>query len=155
VKLLANDSAQFSQQIREVVERAHTGLSEAKESATALASHDLNSILSVHTEVLTTIGRLDATNSRMADALSRFHQNVNEAIHALQFEDILNQLLGSIGDRLGHLQELWSSWLLARTAGEPKTWAELDQLMARVEPKLAPTSVVHQHSMEHGSSELF
>jgi methyl-accepting chemotaxis protein len=155
VKMLANDSAEFSQQIREVVLRAHAGLAEAKGAATSLASHDLNSILNVHTEVLTTISRLDTTNSRMSEALQTFHQNVNEAIHALQFEDILNQLLCSIGDRLGHLQELWSSWLLARTGGEPKSWAELDAMIARVEPKLASPSDVHQTTMTLGTSELF
>lgn len=155
VKNLADDSAQFSQQIRDVVQRAHAGLTEAQTSVTALASHDLNSILSVHNEVLATIGRLDSTNMRMAESLARFHANVNEAIRALQFEDILNQLLVSIGDRLGHLQELWSSWLLARTQEQPTSWADLDRVLARVEPKLLQKSAVQQTSMQTGTAELF
>jgi methyl-accepting chemotaxis protein len=155
VKLLADDATQFSQQIRDVVSRAHLGLSEARNSVTALASHDLNSILSVHREVMETIERIDATNSRMTDSLKRFHANVDLAIRTLQFEDILNQLLASISARMGHTQQLWATWLTTRVSTNPEAWAELQQTITRLEPQLTKPSAVQQTSMTTGSAELF
>ncbi len=155
VKLLADDAAQFSQQIRDVVSRAHIGLNEARNSVTALASHDLNSILNVHKEVMETIGRIDATNSRMTDSLKRFHANVDLAIRTLQFEDILNQLLSSISARMGQTQQLWASWLTTRVSTNPEAWSELQATITRIEPQLTKPSAVQQTSMTTGSAELF
>jgi methyl-accepting chemotaxis protein len=155
VKNLADDAAQFSQQIRDVVGRAHVGLAEAKVSVTALASHDLNSILTVHREVMTTIGRIDATNERMSSNLQRFHANVDVAIRALQFEDIVTQLLTSIEQRMGSAQSLFVTWLAARASTQPEVWAALQQAMTKLEPELNKKSAVQQTSMTTGTAELF
>jgi methyl-accepting chemotaxis protein len=155
VKSLADDAAQFSQQIRDVVGKAHVGLAEAKTAVTALASHDLNSILNVHKEVMSTIARIDSTNERMSHNLQRFHGNVDIAIRALQFEDIATQLLASIEQRLGSTQQLWVSWLATRGNSRPEAWAAVQQAMAQLEPQIKKPSAVQQTSMTTGTTELF
>lgn len=155
VKTLADDAAEFSQQIRDVVTRAHGSLAEAKTAVTGLASHDLNSVLEAQRGVMATVERLDATNGNVARSLERFHTNVDLAIKALQFEDILNQLLFSVGDRLGHLRDLWTHWLAAQAAATPGAWGDLEQLIAELGPKLEKPSAVQQTTMASGTAELF
>lgn len=155
VKTLADEAGVFSGQIREVVERAHQRLREASQATTALASHDLNSALEAQRGVIETVEKLDATNGRVSVSLSRFHENVAAAIRALQFEDILNQLLTSVAGRLDRLRDVWTQWLAAQTADSPEAWTEFAQLMARVRPELERQSVVQQESMRTGTAELF
>jgi methyl-accepting chemotaxis protein len=155
VKTLADDAGEFSQQIRDVVNRAHLSLAEAKTAVTGLASHDLNAVLEAQKGVVGTVEKLDATNLRVADSLDRFHANVDVAIKALQFEDILNQLLTGIGDRLGHLRDLWTQWLAAQAAGTPGAWTQLEAVMAEVSPQLQKPSAAQQTSLAAGTAELF
>jgi methyl-accepting chemotaxis protein len=155
VKALADDAADFSQQIRDVVTRAHESLAEAKVAVSSLASHDLNSVLEAQRGVMATVEKLDASNVHVAQSLERFHANVDLAIKALQFEDILNQLLGSVGDRLGSLRDLWTHWLAAQTAATPGAWRDLERLLVELGPALQKPSAVQQGSMAVGTAELF
>jgi methyl-accepting chemotaxis protein len=155
VKTLADEAAGFSGQIRDVVQRAHQRLDEARESTAALASHDLNSVLEAQQGVLGTVERLDETNVRVAHSLERFHANVDAAIRALQFEDILNQLLSSVESRLGSVSELWTTWLAAQGSDSTSAWREVDALVAKMRPELETASAVQQGSMTTGTAELF
>jgi methyl-accepting chemotaxis protein len=155
VKALADDAAEFSQQIRDVVTRAHESLAEAKVAVSSLASHDLTSVLEAQRGVMATVEKLEASNGHVAQSLVRFHANVDLAIKALQFEDILNQLLGSVGDRLGSLRDLWTHWLAAQTAATPGAWSDLERLLGELRPGLEKPSAVQQGSMAVGTAELF
>jgi methyl-accepting chemotaxis protein len=155
VKALADDAAEFSQQIRDVVSRAHASLAEAKSAVSILASHDLNSVLEAQRGVMATVEKLDVSNGHVAKSLERFHANVDMAIKALQFEDILNQLLGGVSDRLGSLRDLWTHWLAAQNAPTPAAWGELDRLVAELTPSLKKPSNVTVGTMTAGTAELF
>jgi hypothetical protein len=88
-------------------------------------------------------------------SLERFHENVAASIKALQFEDIVNQLLTSVEGRLGNVRDLWTHWLAAQAAGTPDAWRQLDSLLAEVGPKLVKPSAVQQSSMATGTAEIF
>jgi methyl-accepting chemotaxis protein len=155
VKLLAEQANVFSGKIRDIVNRTSTTLATAKESTIEMASHDLNSILEAQQSVLAAIEKLDATNTRVSNSLQRFNANVDTAIRALQFEDILSQLLASIESRLGNMQEVWLHWLAAQGSGSADAWSEFDSLVEIVRPKLQKPSAVQQESMAAGTGELF
>jgi methyl-accepting chemotaxis protein len=155
VKTLADEAAGFSGEIRDVVDRAHARLDEARIATVALASHDLNSVLEAQQGVMHTVERLGATNLRVTQSLERFHANVDAAIRALQFEDMLNQLLVSVEGRMGHVRDLWTTWLAVQGTNSEQAWRELDTLLARVKPHLERESTVQQQSMTTGTVELF
>jgi methyl-accepting chemotaxis protein len=155
VKTLADQAREFSGQIRDVVDRAHERLDAARTATVALASHDLTSVLEAQRGVLATVERLNATNARVSASLERFHANVDGAIRALQFEDILTQLLATIERRLGNVRDLWLQWLAAQGADSPAQWTEFATLLAKIRPELERASTVEQESMQTGTAELF
>lgn len=155
VKSLADDASEFSGQIREVVAGTHRSLAEAKEAVTSLASHDLNALLEAQQGVLATMERLDATNVRVSQSLTRFNEHIDSAIRAMQFEDIMSQLLASVGERLGSVRELWTHWLQAQATDSTAAWDELEQLLSHAGAQLSKPTAVHQKSLESGTAELF
>jgi methyl-accepting chemotaxis protein len=155
VKSLADDASEFSGQIRDVVQGTHQSLAEAKDAVTSLASHDLNSLLEAQQGVMVTMERLDATNVRVSQSLARFNEHIDAAIRGMQFEDILSQLLGTVGDRVGHLRDLWTHWLQAQTTDSPQAWDELDRLLGHLGRALDKPGTVQHHTLDGGTAELF
>ena len=154
VKSLADDAGEFAAQIRTVVEGTHRSLAEAKDAVTNLASHDLNTLLEAQQGVMATMERLDATNVRVGQSLTRLNEQIDAAVRSLQFEEHMNQLLGTVGDRLGHVRELWIHWLEAQSTDSPAAWEELEALLRHVGPKLGRPTTVHQHSLDGRTAEL-
>ncbi|MCU0697880.1 MAG: methyl-accepting chemotaxis protein [Myxococcaceae bacterium] len=152
VKALADDATGFSAHIRELVTRTHARLDEARAAVSALASHDMNGALDAQRQVLSALEALSATNSRVSASLSQVDHHIAQTVRALQFEDMVSQILDSTKRRLEAVRTLWLEWA-ARSQGQLP--AGLDEVTNALEAALTTTTVVKQTSMNAGSVELF
>lgn len=128
VKSLADDATTFSAQIRELVQRTRARLGEARTAVGKLASHDMNGALEAQSQVLKALATLDATNGRVRLALGNVEQHISDAVRALQFEDMVSQLVEASTRRLGAVRELWLEWLARRPLLDERAIALLDVL---------------------------
>lgn len=119
VKALADDATSFSAQIRELVERTQGRLFEARLTVGKLASHDMNGALEAQRQVLHALEQLGATNSRVSGSLVEVEKQVTETVRALQFEDMVTQLLDAASRRLDAVRALWLEWV-AHTPAAPE-----------------------------------
>ncbi|MDX2012911.1 MAG: methyl-accepting chemotaxis protein [Myxococcaceae bacterium] len=152
VKALADDATGFSAHIRELVARTHGRLDEARAAVSQLASHDMNGALDAQQQVLRALEALSATNGRVSASLSQVDHHIAQTVRALQFEDMVSQILDSAKRRLEAVRTLWLEWA-ARSQGQLPTG--LDEVTSALEAALTSTSVVKQTSMNAGSVELF
>lgn len=111
VKSLADDATSFSAQIRDLVERTQNRLFEARLTVGKLASHDMNGALDAQRQVLHALEQLGATNSRVSGSLVEVEKQVTETVRALQFEDMVTQLLDAASRRLEAVRSLWLEWV--------------------------------------------
>lgn len=148
VKRLAGDAQEFSGNIRVAIDRARERLDETKTLVSALASHDMNSALSAQSGLLATVERVNEANAQLIVTLKTLESSVETATRAMQFDDILMQLLGSIGERIGHLQDVW----LESLSGDPE---QLARAFERHRAGLEKKQAVTQTSVQAGTVELF
>lgn len=111
VKSLADDATSFSAQIRDLVERTQGRLFESRLTVGKLASHDMNGALEAQRQVLHALEQLGATNSRVSGSLVEVEKQVTETVRALQFEDMVTQLLDAASRRLEAVRALWLEWV--------------------------------------------
>lgn len=111
VKSLADDATSFSAQIRDLVERTQGRLFESRLTVGKLASHDMNGALEAQRQVLHALEQLGATNSRVSGSLVEVEKQVTETVRALQFEDMVTQLLDAASRRLEAVRSLWLEWV--------------------------------------------
>ncbi len=111
VKSLADDATSFSAQIRNLVERTQGRLFESRITVGKLASHDMNGALEAQRQVLHALEQLGATNSRVSGSLVEVEKQVTETVRALQFEDMVTQLLDAASRRLEAVRALWLEWV--------------------------------------------
>lgn len=155
VKRLANASASLSNQIRRSVSACQTELTSARKTSTGLASHDMSHAIDSHRGLITAIGKLDNINQDLDKMLESVTTNVSEAVRALQFEDMVAQILNATASRIDRLAELAISAVHVVERGQngdrvgpmQEIIAELSGLGARL--------AVQQESMDQGSVELF
>lgn len=152
VKALADDASGFSAHIRELVGRTHGRLDEARAAVSQLASHDMNGALEAQQQVLKALEALTATNARVSASLSQVDLHIVQTVRALQFEDMVSQILDSAKRRLEAVRTLWLEWAARSQAQLP---AGLDEVTSALEAELTAPTVVKQTSMSSGSVELF
>jgi len=145
IKALANESGELSKAIRAAIALQAGSLAETHKAASALAASDLNLAVDSHKRLEETIARLARVSQTSTQALDRIQSDVNAAIQALQFEDMLDQLLSAIGRKLTAIQ------LTIReiAQGEPDS-ANLERLSRDMD-----RDAVTQHDVSAGSVELF
>lgn len=107
IKRLAGDAEQFSSHIRDAVDRCQARLNETKSMVGVLAAHDMKVALSVQNGLVETVTSIDQANRSLRETLRSLDARVRSAIQALQFDDILMQLLTGIERRLSQLQNIW------------------------------------------------
>lgn len=146
VKHLAGDAQNFSGQIRAAVERVERRLKETHELVAVLASHDLNGALSAQSRLVETVDSIRRTNESLFVTLKVLEQSITGATQALQFEDILNQLLVGIGERASRLRDVW----LESLNGE-----EVAELIEKNRAFFDKHTTVTQSSMNAGTVDLF
>lgn len=111
VKALADDATSFSSQIRDLVENTEARLFESRLTVGRLASHDMNGALDAQRQVLHALEQLGATNARVSGSLVEVEKQVTETVRALQFEDMVTQLLDAASRRLEAVRALWLEWV--------------------------------------------
>jgi len=150
VKRLAGDANEFSGQIRLAIDRCRGRLAEARGLVGVLASHDMNGAMSAQAGLVATVEKINAANESLVSTLRALDETVKTATRALQFEDILTQLLTSIGDRIEQLQNVWLESLEAKGDGDALGVAFENHRQALEKPQ-----AVNQTSLDEGTVELF
>jgi len=146
IRELSKKTRRFNDQIGTQIGKARTTVNEVREIIAAMASRDLNVALSGKERIelmmkeLADFERFMTENvDRASLATSRIADSTSQAVTALQFEDILNQLLVSIHQRAERI---------ASERGEP-----LDA--SRAFGRTSGNAPVQQHNMTPGKVELF
>jgi methyl-accepting chemotaxis protein len=140
IKSLANESSALSKAIRDALAMQTTSLTQTGGAVSKLAAADLDHAVASHKQLDAAIVRLSETSARSLEILARIHAEVDAASQALQFEDMLTQLLQSIGDKLE----------LVRAACKTGSFDQLAELEGRVQ-----RDAVSQQSLHAGAVELF
>ncbi len=176
VRDLATRTAQFSQQIKAMIESMQGSVTQTEEAIQCMASQDTSFALDSRQRVSTVIQEINRENHNRAKAIDELGtgatliaNQVGEAITALQFQDMVSQLIGhslrrveALDDVMRQLGEL--STTLSRLAGRGDHEAVAAALhggagsiVSRLESMAQQTthSPVDQKSLNQGDIELF
>ncbi len=165
VRALSLRTDAFSRQIRERMHAVYGCLGEANQAVHAVASIDMNMALQSKSRVQETMTRIDRLNQQMANAAQGIDvharhvaEQVNQAVTALQFQDMSNQLIEHVRGRLSAV-----SGVLEGYAAELNAAATLRDGVARANARAAAQleredarrSAVAQQDVTSGDVELF
>jgi methyl-accepting chemotaxis protein len=176
VRDLSGRTTQFSQQISVVMETMQESVRQTEKAIQRMAGQDMSFALESKLQVEEIVRTMEAQNNerrvaidRLAEGSGRVADEVNRAITALQFQDMVSQLMGHVMRRVTALQgavdELAGLGKALRAdadrsgtdaaiatlkAGTSNVAASLQQVAS-----LADNSPVKQESLGHGDVELF
>jgi methyl-accepting chemotaxis protein len=146
IRELSKKTRRFNDQIGTQIGKARTTVNEVREIIAVMASRDLNVALSGKERIELMMNELAEFQRFMTDnvdrasvATSRIADSTSQAITAMQFEDIINQLLVSIRQRA------------ERIAGEGDEPPTASNSFGRT----SLNGPVEQHNMSPGKVELF
>jgi methyl-accepting chemotaxis protein len=140
IKALANESGELSRAIRDALAVQSASLAQTSTAVSKLAASDLDHAVTSHQQLDQTIAKLAEMSARSLAIFARIQGETDAAIQALQFEDMLTQLLQAVSDKLEIVRS-------ACKGGSTDKLAELDARVNR--------DAVTQHSLGVGSVELF
>ncbi len=113
VRELSTRTAQFSQQIAAVMKSMREGVKGAEDAIERLASTDMNFALESKQQVEQVLASIDGINQQRSRAIVRLAEQakemdgeVNRAVTALQFQDLVSQLIGHVDRRVDGLNQL-------------------------------------------------
>ncbi len=153
VKRLAKASSDLSVHIRREVSEAHASLQLTHRTAAGLAGHDMSTAIESRGAIVGAIEKLAEVNSTVQETLSAVSQMVDDAVRALQFEDMVNQLLTDTLQRLRRLSSMTKDML---AEGTPQSGSVPHmELLSQELRGLSHVASVSQASVDHGSVELF
>jgi len=155
VKRLANASSNLSNQIRQNVSECNTQLAQVHKTSAGLASHDLSRAIESHRGLSVAIGKLDSVNQELDIMLETVSTSVAEAVRALQFEDMVSQILNATAARVERIGEfsIRAVQLLERAPPGERA-APMTALLQEMRT-LSDRVAVSQSTVEQGSVELF
>lgn len=153
VRRLASLSAALSHQIREEVAKGHERLRDSQVTAESLASRDMSSSLGSRSVLVSAIEHVETINRTVEETLKQLGESVGEAVRALQFEDMVAQLVNDSVRRVQRFGALMVEALEETERGDPdpRRMAEIAEELRQ----LARMSNVQQSSMATGTVELF
>jgi len=160
VRDLSQRTKKFNAEIGTHIGKAQSTINEVRHIVAEMASRDLNVALNGKERVQAMLPNLEAFQCSVTagvDSASAAGERIaaatSTAITALQFEDIMSQLIGSIvkhADRIGELPLLAGSG--TSDDGGSSTLTAQNSYAGVGEPVSDP---VHQHNMNPGDVELF
>ena len=176
VRDLSGRTRDFSQQINTVIQNMQGTVRQTEEAIQRMASHDLSFAFESKKSVEQIVRTMEKQNQQRGAAIGQLagiadevEQQVGRAVTALQFQDIVSQLIGhaarraeAIDDVSRHLASLAQT--LQRNAANPNAKGILDSLRdetRRVADRLrdmadvTARNPVSQTEMNHGDVELF
>jgi sn-glycerol 3-phosphate transport system substrate-binding protein len=146
VRALADESNALSNGIRAALDQQARSLAQAQITIEQLASTDLNVAVEGNRNLAVGLARLENVSHASAAALARLHGDVAAAIQALQFEDMVSQLLASIRGKLGAVRDAATDVAAGR--------APVRTILTQAERTLG-RDAVSQHRLDAGDVELF
>jgi methyl-accepting chemotaxis protein len=176
VRDLSGRTTQFSQQIGELMQGMRTSVAETETAIQGMASQDMTFALESKLKVQEIIGAMERQNEargtaigRLADGSTKVEEQVNRAVTALQFQDMVSQLLGHVQRRVqaleGVLDELGRLGQILRTDAEQgkagDAVASLHNGVGKISAGLAnlanltASNPVGQKALSQGDIELF
>ncbi len=176
VRDLATRTSQFSQQIKAMIESMQGSVLQTEEAIQRMAAQDMTFALDSRQQVNRVIGEINQQNLKRVKAIDELGAGVSivagqvgEAITALQFQDMVSQLIGhslrrveALGDVMRQLGELSGTLDGAARRGDHAALAVAlhggtERVVSRLESMVKQTthSPVDQQSMSQGDVELF
>lgn len=176
VRDLSARTTQFSRQISTLMTGMQGSVKQTEQAISRMAGQDMTFALESKTHVQEVIATMEAQDRIRIAAIGKLDasahgmgQQVNRAITALQFQDMVSQLMAHVGKRLNALDEVTRhlgglASALKDDAAASNSRAALAQLReetGRVAASLKDLSAtthhnpVNQNAMGHGDVELF
>jgi len=170
VRNLSQHSNRFSDEIREVVQKAQTDIASAKKVVSEMASNDMTDTIGAKNRVDEMLASVENYNKGIGIELSKIStvtdeiaQSVGVAVRSLQFEDVVTQVVEYSSEHVKRLDGLVNR--LAQKLSELPTddtalHVMIDQLQQEVEQLKSEwesplNKAVSQSSMEQGDIEMF
>jgi methyl-accepting chemotaxis protein len=165
VRNLSKFSKDLNTRISEQLERARSRMSDVRQLLVESVPAENESAKNSRDRIDVLLARIDAVDQRMAQGLAQIDgvahevsQQVGVAIRALQFEDIVGQLLGCMDRRLERLETtVLRLHTLGSSQDDDALSAELQERSSEIVERygVAVISPVLQTSMDAGEIELF
>lgn len=167
VRKLSNSSSDLNSDIRVKIQQTKEGMENVHSEVGEIASLDFTEAINGKEHIDEIFRKIEKLNDSTKSGLDQIDNStdliaaeVNNAIRALQFEDIIRQLSSHIQDKLNHLNELSS---LMSGIHQPEE--DMTQILAEATAKLdryreqrlngERDPVVSQQSMDEGEIDLF
>lgn len=164
VQTLSSRSRQFSEDIRLNVDEVQQLVGKAESSINEVASQDMNFALQSKKSaeaLMEEIRTLDEYRNEAVNELARISETVsgevNTGIRKMQFQDMVDQILSRVHDRL-ELVDSSVTRINEQTSLAPEAWlrALADEIeRARQEQASVRDNTLTQQSMSEGSVDLF
>ncbi len=172
VRDLSTRTSQFSQQIAVVMKSMREGVKGTEEAIEKMASTDMNFALESKQQVEHVLTSMEGINQQRSSAISRLGQHthmmdaeVGRAVTALQFQDMVSQLIGHVDRRVDGLNSLMTEFDAlsdgirhAVAAGDTGPLCRATESVRTQLSVLAATvdnSPVRQQEISHGEIDLF
>lgn len=168
VRKLSQSSNTFSDEIRGVVNKADENIKLAQDTVVTMSSRDMNDAISSKDKVDKMLKRTELMNQLMAERLKdvnlisgKIKEDVGTAVRSLQFEDMTNQLLQHISQRVEQVQAASNDFTKAVSGfvshdeeNEPQYYFEQANVaIAKMNNSLSRAVV--QSNVEEGGIDLF
>jgi methyl-accepting chemotaxis protein len=167
VRNLSKSSKELNGRISEQLSRARARMADVRQLLVESVPEDSASARQSRERIDDLLARLDAVDQRMVDGLAQIERVSHEvaervavAVRALQFEDIVGQLLGCMDRRLERLETALQGLQAVAASPESESEALSSRLQGQLDEMVRSysvpvTSPVLQTSMDAGSIELF
>lgn len=175
VRDLSGRTSHFSQQIRGLMQKMQQAIGETEAAINKMAAQDMTFALKSKQDVeqaMQDVENLNRSTSRavaeLNDISATMAASVNQAVVSLQFQDMVTQLLGHAGNRLGELQaiigEIGAAGRMLGAAGNGVAPEQLDRLRAQLLNAVTMLDRIHhvvennpvkQEAFASGGVELF
>tara|TARA_B100000446_G_scaffold46105_4_gene42237 strand:- start:25822 stop:26967 length:1146 start_codon:yes stop_codon:yes gene_type:complete len=157
VRKLSQSSSLLNDQIREKAEVAKSTITRVEKVVGEIASLDMSIAIDAKGHLDGMLQQLENVNqgvsdgvSKMADASEKTHHDVNSAITALQFADIVSQEVSRLSEKISGLKSALAS--LPKDRDQVSEF-EVSQLKEIVQQRIQASSVVA--SLSAGEADLF
>jgi len=140
VRDLSSRTTQFSEQISKTMGVMLTVVGRTEHAIERMASQDMNFALESKFQVESVLGSIEKLNTERTAAIQQLSSHagavdreVNRAVTALQFQDLVSQLIGHVGQRLMRMRSAVNEvGEVAREASHSHDKGTLEQLSVRL-----------------------
>jgi len=153
VKRMSSMSLDLSDTMGGSVEEVRVRLESVRNVAAGLASHDMSSALRAHSGLNAAITQLTGLQGQIEAELVNVQAHVGQVIRALQFEDMVAQILTATADRIATLERLMVRAVDVMAEGS-HGHAELEAIAYELQDSCSHHAV-KQSTVEAGTAELF